>query len=109
MRATPTDPRRTKAFRARVLGARWAVAFERMWPAAWPLLSVIGLFLAISWLGIWQRLPAWLHAAGLVALVAGAVVAAWRLLPALRWPSRDEALARIERDSGVRHQPLRAL
>ncbi|HMR31606.1 MAG TPA: TIGR02302 family protein [Geminicoccaceae bacterium] len=109
MRATPTDPRRTKAFRARVFGARWAVAFERIWPAAWPLLAVAGLFLAVSWLGIWQRLPLWLHGAGLVGFALAAMFTSARLLPALRWPSRDEALARIERDSGVRHQPLRAL
>lgn len=109
MKATPTDPRRTRAYRARVLGARWAVAFERTWPAAWPVLAVVGLFLAVSWLGIWQRLPLWAHAMGLVAFAAAFVVAVYRLLPGLRWPSHDEALARIERDSGVRHQPLRAL
>jgi uncharacterized protein (TIGR02302 family) len=109
MSVTPTDPRRTKAFRARVLGARWAVAFERLWPTAWPLLGVLGLFAAVSLLGVWQRLPWWMHGLGLVGFVAGLIVAAWRLLPSLRWPSRDEALARIERDSNVRHQPLRAL
>ena len=92
MRATPTDPRRTKAYRARVLGARWAVAFERIWPAAWPLLGVLGLFLAVSWLGIWQRLPLWMHGLGLVAFAVALVAAAVRLLPELRWPSRDAAL-----------------
>jgi uncharacterized protein (TIGR02302 family) len=92
-----------------VTGARWAIVFERLWPAAWPVLAVLGLFAAISLLGIWQRLPLWLHGAGLVAFAGALVVAAGRLLPGLRWPRRDEALARIERDSGVRHQPLRAL
>lgn len=109
MRATPTDPRRTKAFLARVFGARWAILFERAWPAAWPFLAAMGLFLAVSWFGIWQRLPLWLHGVGLAAFAVAIAFAAVRLLPALRWPSRDEALARIERDSGVRHQPLRAL
>lgn len=109
MRATPTDPRRTKAFRARVQGARWTVAFERLWPAVWPFVAILGLFLTVSWFGIWQRLPAWAHGAGVVAFAVAAAVAAWRTLPGWRWPSREEALARIERDSGVRHQPLRAL
>jgi uncharacterized protein (TIGR02302 family) len=109
MASAQPDPRRTAGYRRRVWLARAALAFERAWPAAWPTVAVIGLFLALSLLGIWHRLPWWLHGLGLVLFLAALGVAVVRLLPALRWPSRAAGLARIEADSGVRHQPLRAL
>lgn len=109
MASVRPDPRSTRTYRWRLGLARAAVAFERLWPAAWPTIAVIGLFLAISLLGLWHRLPWWLHGLGLVLFVAGLAVALVRLVPAVRWPTRDAGLARIERDSGVRHQPLRSL
>ncbi|MEA2996070.1 MAG: hypothetical protein QOG74_1619, partial [Alphaproteobacteria bacterium] len=42
----------------RALGrARWAILWERLWPPLAALLTVIGLFLAVSWLGLWLWLP----------------------------------------------------
>lgn len=97
-----------------VLGVAVALArvflfVERLWPRLWPPLSVLGLFLLVSLFDLWRHLPAVLHVALLV-LFAGAL--GWTLVRALRGlrlPSREEALARIERDSGFRHQPLRLL
>ena len=65
------DPRGSWAFRRRVVLARLAGAFEAAWSAAWPSLMVIGAFLVVSLLGLWAMLPAWLHALGLLAFVAG--------------------------------------
>lgn len=109
MASVRPDPRSTRSYRWRLAMARTAVAFERAWPAAWPTVGVVGLFLAVSLFGVWHRLPWWLHGLGLVLFLAALGIAAVRLLPALRWPSRDAGLARIERDTGVRHQPLRSL
>src|SRR2546430_9263767 len=37
--------------------ARWTVFWERLWPALASIATVIGLFLAVSWLGLWLLLP----------------------------------------------------
>src|SRR5262249_39264676 len=37
--------------------ARWSILWERLWRALATLATVIGLFLAVSWLGIWLMLP----------------------------------------------------
>src|SRR5690349_14989038 len=107
--ATQRDPRTARGFKLRVVAARSVVAFEPIWAAAWPACAVVGLFLAVSLLGLWQRLPWWLHGVGLVLFIAAFAAALVPLLPMLRWPGREAGLARIEQDSGTRHEPLRAL
>ena len=37
--------------------ARWTIFWERLWPALASIATVIGLFLAVSWLGLWLWLP----------------------------------------------------
>ena len=37
--------------------ARWSIFWERLWPALAGIATVIGLFLAVSWLGLWLWLP----------------------------------------------------
>src|SRR2546423_7831977 len=37
--------------------ARWTIFWERLWPALASIATVIGLFLAVSWLGLWLLLP----------------------------------------------------
>ena len=37
--------------------ARGTIFWERLWPAVVALATVIGLFLAVSWLGVWLWLP----------------------------------------------------
>src|SRR5437660_10531863 len=36
--------------------ARWTIFWERLWPALASIATVIGLFLAVSWLGLHQDL-----------------------------------------------------
>src|SRR5947209_20178249 len=43
---------RTPIARA-LLRARWAIFWERLWPALAAAATAIGLFLAVSWLGLW--------------------------------------------------------
>jgi hypothetical protein len=88
--------------------ARWAIAWERAWPHLARLLSVAGLFLAVSWGGLWLVLPPVGRA---VALAAFAVLALAAAVPALRfrWPTRDEGLSRLDRSAGLRHRPATAL
>src|SRR5437588_555888 len=72
------------------------------------LLTVGGLFLVVSWAGLWQALPAVARATGL-ALFAVLGLAALIPLAKFRWPGRDAALSRLDRGSGIRHRPATAL
>lgn len=86
-----------------------AVLWERVWPRLWPLPCVLGVFLAVALLDLLPRLPDWLHVTVLAAFglaLLAALVWAW---PVLRPVSRREARSRLERDSGLAHQPLQAL
>ncbi len=88
--------------------AKYAIAWERGWPALARLLSVVGLFLVVSWAGLWLVLP-------FVARVVGTglfvLLALGALLPLIRfrWPTREEALGRLDRGTGIRHRPATAL
>ncbi|MGI9510028.1 MAG: DUF4175 family protein, partial [Geminicoccaceae bacterium] len=103
------DPRRRWMFRWRLVAARMAHAFERIWPALWPPLSVLGLFIAVSLFGLWLYLPSWLHAFGLFAFAAALVWTIFKARVALGWPSRDVGLGRLEEVNALSHQPLRSL
>lgn len=88
--------------------AKYAIAWERAWPVLARLLTVIGLFLVLSWAGLWLALP-------FVARVIGAglfgLLALGALFPLLRfrWPTRDEGLSRLDHGTGIRHRPATAL
>lgn len=104
-----SDPRQTHSFKVRLLLARLVVSFERLWPALWPSLAVVGIFAVVSLFGLWLSLPLWLHLPLLVLFLGLLGWTLWRARPALRLVGRDAGLARLEHDSGVTHQPLRAL
>ena len=88
--------------------AKYAIAWERSWPHLARLLTVIGLFLVVSWAGLWLALPFLARAAGLFLFVVLALGAAFPLLK-FRWPSREDGLSRLDRGSGIRHRPATAL
>jgi uncharacterized protein (TIGR02302 family) len=88
--------------------ARYAIAWERAWPHFARLLTVIGLFLVMSWAGLWLALPFLARAIGLVLFLLLAVAAAWPLVW-FRWPSREQGLSRLDRGSGIRHRPATEL
>jgi uncharacterized protein (TIGR02302 family) len=88
--------------------ARWAILWERLWPALARLATALGLFLAASWLGLWLYLPSLGRAAGLIAF---AVLAAWAAMPLvkLRMPVIGDGLRRLDRSSGRPHRPATAI
>ncbi|WP_213285737.1 TIGR02302 family protein [Bradyrhizobium sp. sGM-13] len=88
--------------------AQYAIAWERTWPGLVRFLSVIGLFLVASWAGLWLALP-FLARAICLGLFALAALAALFPLVRFRWPSREEALSRLDRGTGIRHRPATAL
>ena len=88
--------------------AQMAVAWERGWPHLARLLTVAGLFLAASWAGAWVILPFVLRFILFVFFLGLAIAA---LLPAIRfrWPTREDALGRLDRGTGIAHRPATAL
>ena len=88
--------------------AEFAMAWERSWPHLARLLTVAGLFLVVSWAGLWLVLPFTARAAGLGLFVVLALAALFPLVW-FRWPSRPEALGRLDRGTGIRHRPATAL
>src|SRR5947199_6078565 len=88
--------------------ARWTIFWERLWPALASLATVVGLFLALSWLGLWLWLPPIGRAIGLGVFFL-LTAAAFAPLTMLRVPSRMEGLARLDRNSGLPHRPATAM
>ncbi|SDT07026.1 TIGR02302 family protein [Bradyrhizobium canariense] len=88
--------------------AKYAIAWERGWPHLARLLTVVGLFLVVSWAGLWLALPFIARAIGLGLFVLLALGALFPLIR-FRWPSREEALSRLDRGTGVRHRPATTL
>ena len=88
--------------------ARYAILWERLWPPLAALATAAGLFLALSWLGVWLWLPPLGRAAGLIAFGA---LTLWAAFPFvfLRLPGFADALHRLDRVSGLRHRPATTL
>src|SRR5947209_320369 len=83
--------------------AKFALAWERSWPHLARVLTVGGLFLVASWAGLWLALPSLARAIGLVLFAVLALSALFPLLK-FRWPSREAALSRLDRGTGIRHR-----
>ena len=93
----------------RRLLARAAILFEASWPALWPPLAVMGIFLSAALLDLPRLLPASLHVA-LLAVVLLAVVGLLFLgFRHVRLPDDRAADRRLEKQSGLIHQPLSVL
>jgi uncharacterized protein (TIGR02302 family) len=88
--------------------ARLGLIWERVWPPLAAFVTICGAFLSLSWLGLWLWLPPLGRAFGVGLLGLLALVALFPLLR-VRMPGRAEALARLDRNSGLPHRPAMAL
>ncbi len=88
--------------------ARWTIFWERLWPPLAALATVCGLFLAVSWLGLWLWVPPLARAAGLLIFAALAAAAAMPFV-FVRMPGAADAVRRLDRDSGIAHRPATAI
>jgi uncharacterized protein (TIGR02302 family) len=91
-------------FERKVLLSKWALLFEQVWPRAWLLLGLAGLFIAVSLAGLWPRLAELPHKI-VLGLFGVAFLGALVALFTVRWPGRDAAIRRVESISGIRHRP----
>jgi uncharacterized protein (TIGR02302 family) len=88
--------------------ARLALIWERLWPLLVPLLSVLGAYVVLSWLGYWRLGGDWLRG-GTLAILGLALVWSLVRLVRIRVPDRMEAMRRVEQVSGLPHRPARGL
>ncbi len=88
--------------------ARQALFWERLWPFFVALTSIAGIFIALSWAGLWIWLPPVGRIVG-VGLFALVIIAA--LVPAirLRIPLLGDAVRRLDSTSIAQHRPATAL
>ena len=93
----------------RLLLSRAALAWERLWPALWPMLCVTGIFIATALFDLLSPLPGVVHAAILAGFALAFVGTAIWGFSALVWPDALAARRRIELNSGLAHRPLAAL
>lgn len=99
----------TSASERAVLFARTMLFIERVAPAAILTLAPAALILALGLFDLWRFAGLWGHAGALILLLALSLSLFWRHRPSALLPTRAEALARLERDGLMRHEPLRAL
>lgn len=88
--------------------ARNALWIENIWPRLWLPVGVVGAFLILSWLGLWQEVaPLW----RMVGSIGFGLLFVASLVPLAfaRRPARNLALDRLDHDSGIRHGPARTL
>ncbi len=93
-----------QTLKRKVLVARLALFWERLWPKCFYGLMVAGVFALAGLSGVLELLPQVLH----IAVLAGfAIALAVALYPArlIRWPSHTEALRHLEATSAVPHRP----
>ncbi len=85
--------------------ARIVLVAEQVLPLLVPALSVIAIYLSVSWFGFFRIVPDWLRVILLVAFAAGFLVC---LLPFrnLRWPQVADADRMLEARNGLAHQPV---
>jgi uncharacterized protein (TIGR02302 family) len=85
--------------------ARIVLFAEQVLPLLVPALSVIAIYLSVSWFGFFRIVPDWLRVILLVAFAAGFLVC---LLPFrnLRWPQVADADRMLEERNGLAHQPV---
>jgi len=81
---------------------------ERGWPPFVWTVAVAVLFLAVSWLGLWQFAPREARIAGVVLFAAGLGVTLAPLFR-LRRPKTRDISARLDRDAGTELRPASGL
>ncbi|MCL2384531.1 MAG: TIGR02302 family protein, partial [Alphaproteobacteria bacterium] len=82
---------------------------ERLCRILLPPLIVAGLFICLAWSGLLLGAPSWARGLGLFALLFGLLGALLVPLKSFRWPTRREALARVDRATGLPHDPAAVL
>lgn len=98
------DPELSRIFARKVKLSTWALFFERLWPRLWVFLGLGAILLTLSLSGVFLTLSTLTHTA-IMSLFALGALAALVFAARVPWPTREEAIRRIELRSGVAHRP----
>jgi uncharacterized protein (TIGR02302 family) len=100
--------RALRLLRSALLRAQRAMLWERVWPLLAGAGVGLGLFLIVSWAGLWLTLP---PIGRIIGVTLFALIAAACLWPTLRLrvPRARDALDRLDRTSGLQHRPATAI
>ncbi len=86
--------------------ARRVLWIERVWPALWPAIAIVGAWVAVALFDVPSLLPTWWHLIVLAALATAIGGATWHGLRRVQRPTDAEVDRRLELASGVKHRPL---
>lgn len=108
--ASPTGWRTDHQTAARVKRATWLARFvlvvERVTPALWPAIGIMGLYFAAGLFGLFLIIP-WIAQSLLLALaITAAGLALDNGFRDVRWPGLNDAERKLERDSLLAHRPI---
>lgn len=98
------DSQLSRSFARKVKLSTLALFFERLWPRLWLLVGLAALLAVLSLSGTFLTLSSAVHTA-VMAVFALAALGALIFAARVTWPTREEAIRRIERRSGVAHRP----
>jgi uncharacterized protein (TIGR02302 family) len=85
--------------------ARLVLLSEQLLPLFLPILSLVALYLATSWFGVFRLVPDWTRIALLI-LFGLAFLAALHPFRKLHWPGTAAADRLLEERNGLPHQPV---
>lgn len=89
--------------------ARYALFWESLWPALWPLTGVAGLFLCAVLFDVFPQLAPWLHLTVLAGFAAAFVLALRHAARTVVFPDHQAGRRRVEVASKLDHRPLTAV
>ncbi|HEX5279623.1 MAG TPA: TIGR02302 family protein [Micropepsaceae bacterium] len=99
------EARRQRAERF-IAVARLILLWERVWPAMWPGLGIVGLGMVLALVGLFGAIPGSIHATILVALIGATLFMFWRSFSHFRAPRWEDGARRVERDSELPNRPI---
>ena len=108
LRAPPGADSKLNRLERAIRRARLSLVVEQTWPRLVPILSVLGAFVVLSWLGYWRLGGDWLRLGTLAILGLGLLVGLLGLAR-VALPGRADAMRRVEQASNLPHRPARGL
>jgi len=86
--------------------AGFVLLVERVVPALWPAIGVIGLYFAAALFGLFTVIPWTLQSLILAAAITAAGLALENGFRDFHWPSWQDCARRLERANGLAHRPI---
>ncbi|MES2255801.1 MAG: DUF4175 family protein [Pseudomonadota bacterium] len=104
----PADARARQDARLnrRIVMARLVLVVERVAPALWPAIGVIGLYFAAALFGLFTVIPWIVQSLILAAAITATGLALENGFRDFHWPNWQDAARRLERDNALAHRPI---